>query len=67
MIRRNQSAWGREKVGASGVENLDGGVDGVPDHVRLGLPGAVPHRGDLGAGVEHEAPRHLFLCLTHTH
>lgn len=48
------------------VRNLDGGVDGVPDHVRLGLPGAVPHRGDLRAGVEHEAPRHL-LRLTHTH
>ena len=40
---------------------LDGGVDGVADDAGVGLPGAEPDRGDLGAGVEHEVPRHRRL------
>jgi hypothetical protein len=40
---------------------LDGGVDGVADDAGIGLPGAEPDRGDLGAGVEHEVPRHRRL------
>lgn len=54
-------------MGASGrCANLDSGVNGVADNVGLGLPGAEPHRGDLGAGVEHEAPHHILLTQTHT-
>lgn len=55
------------KVKGSGGENrrrtrvyadLDGGVDGVANDAGVRLPGAEPHGGDLGAGVEHEVPRH---------
>lgn len=53
-------------MGASGrCANLDSGVNGVADNVGLGLPGAESHRGDLGAGVEHEAPHHILLTQTH--
>ena len=52
---------------------LDGGVDGVADDAGVGLPGAEPDRGDLGAGVEHEVPRHrrlsqslCYWALSHT-
>lgn len=38
--------------------DLDSGVDGVADDAGAGLPGAEPHRGDLGASVEHEMRRH---------
>ena len=59
-----------ERSGGQGGRNgscadLDGGVHGVADDAGTGLPGAEPHRGDLGAGVEHEMPRHL--CLAHDH
>jgi hypothetical protein len=44
--------------------DLDGGVDGVADDAGVGLPGAEPNRGDLGAGVQHNrVSRHL--CLVH--
>lgn len=38
--------------------DLDGGVDSVANDAGVRLPGAEPHGGDLGAGVEHEVPRH---------
>lgn len=47
--------------------DLDSGVDGVADDARVGLPGAEPHRGDLGAGVEHEMLRHLRPPLLPPH
>lgn len=43
--------------------DLDGGVDGVADDAGVRLPCAEPNRGDLGAGVEHEMPRHRRLSL----
>jgi len=39
---------------------LDGGVDGVADDAGVGLPGAEPDRGDLGAGVEDEVAGHTL-------
>lgn len=41
--------------------HLDGGVDGIADDARLGLPCAEPDRRDLGAGVEDEAAGHGIL------
>jgi len=57
---------GREKYSNLKRCNLDSGVDGVAYVVRLGLPGAVPYRRDLGAGVEHEVPRHLLRLTLRT-
>jgi hypothetical protein len=53
---------GSEKRGIAVREtDLDGGVDGLADDAGVGLPSAEPHRGDLGAVVEQEVPRHLSL------
>lgn len=53
-------------MGAEGnaCADLDSGVDGVADDAGVGLPGAEPDRGDLGAGVQYEVPRHRRLSLS---
>ena len=67
----DNEARGRTEANARAY--LDGGVDGVADDAGVGLPGAEPDRGDLGAGVEHEVPRHrrlsqslCYWALSHT-
>ena len=55
----DNEARGRTEANARAY--LDGGVDGVADDAGVGLPGAEPDRGDLGASVEHEVPRHRRL------
>lgn len=47
--------------------DLDGGVDGVADDAGVRLPCAEPNIGDLGAGVQHEMPRHRRLSLNLSH
>lgn len=55
--------WGENRKRARVYTDLDGGVDGVANDAGVRLPGAEPHGGDLGAGVEHEVPRHRRLSL----
>lgn len=44
------------------MTHLDGGVDGIADDARIGLPRAEPDCRDLGAGVQDEVAGHVLLC-----
>jgi hypothetical protein len=44
--------------------HLDGGVDGVADDARLGLPRPEPNRRDGGAGVKDEVASHFCNSRT---
>lgn len=58
-MQSGQSTEGEEnRTRARVCADLDGGVDSVANDAGVRLPGAEPHGGDLGAGVEHEVPRH---------